>query len=148
MIDLTEVRRRIAAFTGKPFRFVPSNYESAWIILQRFRPQRFCELGSGFGVVACMAAMLGHQATGIELDAGLVRESRAIAASYGLEVEFRQEDYRTTDLSAFDLLCVYPWPDEGVWMRPLIRREVERGAKFIVFDGTDFQVHSGGACAS
>ena len=39
----------------------------------------FCEWGSGFGAVTCMAALLGYQAYGIEIEADLTQHARAIA---------------------------------------------------------------------
>jgi hypothetical protein len=47
----------------------------------------FCEWGSGFGTVTCMASLLGYEAYGLEIDEELVRLSRAIARRLGIPVE-------------------------------------------------------------
>jgi len=47
-----------------------------------------CEWGSGFGVVASLAAMLEFKVCGIEIDGGLVDASRRLADDFGLPVEF------------------------------------------------------------
>ena len=47
-----------------------------------------CEWGSGFGVVASLAAMLEFDAYGIEIERGLVDASRKLADDFGLPVEF------------------------------------------------------------
>ena len=46
----------------------------------------FCEWGSGFGTATCLAALLGYEAYGLEIDAELVRLSRAIARRLGIPV--------------------------------------------------------------
>lgn len=48
----------------------------------------FCEWGSGFGVVASLAAMLGLEAHGIEIDKSLWENSVALARESGLPVNF------------------------------------------------------------
>ena len=47
----------------------------------------FCEWGSGFGTATCLAALLGYEAYGLEIDAELVRLSRAIARRLGIPVK-------------------------------------------------------------
>ena len=65
--------------------FVPSEPERVYAVLEevtrRHLPpnQVFCEWGSGFGTATCLAALLGYRAYGIEIEADLVRQSRAIA---------------------------------------------------------------------
>ncbi|HEY5866707.1 MAG TPA: hypothetical protein VI542_14370 [Candidatus Tectomicrobia bacterium] len=74
-------------------RFVPSVPERVFAVLQEVTtrnlpPTRvFCEWGSGFGTVTCMAALLGYEAYGLEIDAELVWLSRAIARRLRISVE-------------------------------------------------------------
>jgi hypothetical protein len=74
-------------------RFVPSVPEIVFSALEevtkrKLPPNRvFCERGSGFGTATCMAALLGYQAYGIEIEEELVRSSRAIARRLGIPVE-------------------------------------------------------------
>src|SRR5262249_5888580 len=44
----------------------------------------FCEWGSGFSTATCLAALLGYEAYGLEIDEELVRLSRAIARRLGI----------------------------------------------------------------
>jgi hypothetical protein len=74
-------------------RFVPSIPEIVFAALEEVTkrnlpPNRvFCEWGSGFGTATCMAALLGYEAYGIEIEEELVRLSRAIARRLGIPVE-------------------------------------------------------------
>ncbi|PON17306.1 hypothetical protein C2W62_13905 [Candidatus Entotheonella serta] len=74
-------------------QFVPSVPEMVFSVLEEVTkrnlpPHRvFCEWGSGFGTVTCMAALLGYQAYGIEIEEELVRLSRAVARRLKIPVE-------------------------------------------------------------
>jgi hypothetical protein len=73
-------------------RFVPSVPERVFAVLEevtrrKLPPTRvFCEWGSGFGTATCLAALLGYEAYGLEIEAELVRLSRAIARRLGIPV--------------------------------------------------------------
>ena len=73
-------------------RFVPSVPERVFAVLEevtrrQLPPTRvFCEWGSGFGTATCLAALLGYEAYGLEIDEELVRLSRAIARRLGIPV--------------------------------------------------------------
>src|SRR5215471_12253695 len=74
-------------------RFVPSVPERVFAVLEEVTtrnlpPNRvFCEWGSGFGTATCMAALLGYEAYGLEINEELVRLSRAIARRLGIPVK-------------------------------------------------------------
>src|SRR5919204_6806422 len=74
-------------------RFVPSVPERVFAVLdevtrRQLPPTRvFCEWGSGFGTATCLAALLGYEAYGLEIDEELVRRSRAIARRLGIPVK-------------------------------------------------------------
>src|SRR4051794_5489754 len=76
---LEEAGRRIERFqsTSRSPAFVPSDYAGAYRVLRAVATtdlapgERFCEWGSGFGVVTCLAAMVGFDACGIEIEAEL-----------------------------------------------------------------------------
>jgi hypothetical protein len=74
-------------------RFVPSVPERVFVVLaevtqRQLPPTRvFCEWGSGFGTATCLAALLGYEAYGLEIDEELVRLSRAIARRLGIRVQ-------------------------------------------------------------
>ncbi len=74
-------------------RFVPSVPERVWAVLEevirrKLPPTRvFCEWGSGFGTATCLAALLGYEAYGLEIDEELVQLSRAMARRLGIPVQ-------------------------------------------------------------
>jgi hypothetical protein len=138
-IDDFQVWSRVPAF-------VPCDFEGAYRLLRALgdsmlpRGMRFCEWGSGFGVAACLAAMVGFDACGIEIDEELIRHARQLADDFNLDVEFirgsfippggedrihREGQYAwfTTDADSayeeldldpddMDVIFAYPWPDE------------------------------------
>lgn len=53
----------------------------------------YCEWGSGFGLGACMAAMLGYEAYGIEIEPYLVEMSKDLAEDMGIDVEILEGSY-------------------------------------------------------
>lgn len=133
-----ETRQGEAAFEG----YVSSDFQGAFDLLRSYRGRAttFLEWGSGLGVVTIMAARLGFDACGIELQPQLVDIAAALADKYHADPQFAcgsfvpeafeadlqagDEFYRTDassaaaydqldhDLADFDLVYAYPWPDE------------------------------------
>jgi putative methylase len=75
--------------------------------------KKVCDLGSGTGVLAIGAALLGaRRVTGIEIDEGAVRTARENASSVRAEVEFIAGDVREPSvadrLDRFDTVVMNP----------------------------------------
>lgn len=74
--------------------FVPSDFVALFHALRNITNTNltsgnaFCEWGSGLGVVASLAAMLGLDAVGIEIDRDLVSAAEELAGDFGIPVEF------------------------------------------------------------
>lgn len=74
--------------------FVPSDYVAIYHALKAISDnrlccgERFCEWGSGFGVVAAMAAIEGFEACGIEIDRELCEAAEALAEDFDVDVDF------------------------------------------------------------
>ncbi len=95
---LREADLRVSQFvSNSPLRltgFVPSDFVTVYHALRAISEANlapgtsFCEWGSGFGVVASLAAMLGFKVCGIEIERGLVDASRRLADDFDLPVEF------------------------------------------------------------
>lgn len=168
---LREAERRIDRFQadGRVLAFVPCDYGAAFTVLRGMseaslaRGSRFCEWGSGFGVVASLAAMLGFDACGIEIESSLVEESRQLADDFELSVEFvhgsfvprgaedrvhssgtyswltTEGDYAYDDLDLeiadFDIIFAYPWPDEEAVVCDLFEEFAGTGAILATYHG-------------
>jgi hypothetical protein len=174
---LREADRRIDGFemAGRVTGFVPSNYDGAYQVLRTLagsnlpRGRQFCEWGSGFGVVASLAAMLDFDACGIEIDGGLVARARRLADDFELAVEFVHGSFvppgaegrvhtggtyswLTTegdqayeelglDPDDMDVVFAYPWPDEEGITEELFERHAGPGAILVTFHGeNDFRL--------
>lgn len=78
-----------SAFRG----FVPSDYVCVYHALRAVAESdmasgnSFCEWGSGLGVVASLAALVGFDAVGIEIDRDLYDASRELAEEFDIPVE-------------------------------------------------------------
>ena len=74
--------------------FVPSDFVTVYRSLRAITEANLaagtslCEWGSGFGVVASLAAMLEFQVCGIEIERALVNASRRLADDFCLPVKF------------------------------------------------------------
>jgi hypothetical protein len=174
---LREADRRIEQYQsgGRVPAFVPSDFAGAYRILRALAEShltagpRFCEWGSGFGVVTCMAAQLGFDACGIETDADLVAAARRLADDFDLPVEYVCDSFvpaggeacldgcgelswmTTTagsanaelglDVDDFDLIYAYPWPDEELATAGLFHRFAADGAVLVTYlGGGEFNV--------
>ncbi|MHC4471180.1 MAG: methyltransferase domain-containing protein [Planctomycetota bacterium] len=168
---LGDARTRIAQFIeGRGDRpipaFVSCNFLLAHDALSTIATERlapgtsFCEWGSGFGVVASLAAMLDFRACGIEIDGDLVEAARQLSTDHGIAVEFVEGSYtppgtftdeideRTLDAelgfapTAFDVVFAYPWPAEERVVFTLFDRYAAVGSLLVTYHGgADLRVH-------
>ena len=167
---LRSAERRIDRFrqSARINGFVPSDFERAYEVLHALstapqtRGRLFCEWGSGFGVVACLAAMLEFDACGIEIEPELVAVAQQLADDFDLPVEFSQgsfipraalpalarqgfawlaveADCRPAELGPddFDVIFAYPWPDEEQLIADLFERFAAVGAILVTYHGSD-----------
>jgi hypothetical protein len=173
---LADANARIDRFYEERWRdpivsFVPSDFAKVWRALERIvsgslAPGRvFCEWGSGFGVVAGLAALAGFRASGIEIEPPLVEEARRLAKDHGLAVEFvrgnfvpqdAQEFAQTENAFAwlaeggpdghealgldpddFDVVFAFPWPGEEDAIERLFHHVAAPGALLVTFRGQE-----------
>ena len=149
--------------------FFPSDYEGAYRALRGLRAedphlQTLCEWGSGLGAVTAMAAKLGFEATGIEIDPTLVVCSRLLIEDYQLSVEIHEGSFLPDDfhpdhvedsesrtilpgagapnaapveIRDFDVIFAFPWPAEHEMFADLFRRYASYGAVMLAFDASE-----------
>jgi hypothetical protein len=157
---LHEADRRIDRFLHSCWApgFVASDFACVYASLCRLEtsglaPGRyFCEWGSGFGVVSCLAAMLGFDAWGIEIRGELVDASRRLADDFDLPVEFGRGSFVPRragsaggagyeeiglEIKDFDVIFAYPWPHEERRTARLFHRHARVGTLLLTYHGGD-----------
>jgi hypothetical protein len=170
---LREANRRVRCFLrdGRIRAFVPCDFHRAYLTLRVLAEadlapgNLFCEWGSGFGVVACLASMLDFDACGIEIEPELVDAAQELADDFGLPVEFvcgsfipedydahadrtceyawltteggRANDDMRLDPDDFDIVFAYPWPDEEELTGELFEQRGRTGALLLTYQGAD-----------
>jgi putative methylase len=67
-----------------------------------------CDLGSGTGVLAIGAALLGAKAIGVEIDAEALKVARRNAANLGVDVDFIRGDVNFLALKDIDTIVMNP----------------------------------------
>jgi SAM-dependent methyltransferase len=172
---LADAQRRLqqfdAQFQASIPAFVPSDFEQvyralAWIQASQLATgRRFLEWGSGIGVVACLAAELGFDAIGIEIEPALVEIAESLAADHRIAVEFacgsyvpsgaepfvdtagevawlrtdRSDSYAELELEPedFDVIFAYPWPGEERVIFNLFQDCAAVGALLLTYHSQD-----------
>lgn len=162
----SRIREHLEQQRGHGRGFVASDFALVNAALERIveehleRGPLFCEWGSGFGVVAMLASMLGFEAYGIEVQSELVLAAEELADCLGCDVRFAHgsfvascdEDligsaerswWHTTESTAyedfdlepedFDLFFGYPWPGEEDLFDALFVRYASVGALLLTY---------------
>lgn len=118
------------------FDFVPSNYENAWDLLSNLPKGVLCEWGSGLGIVVGLAEILGYNAFGVELDAGLVESSRSLLHKHHLSAQIHLASYYEDAFTA-DYYYVYCWPGQIETVQKRFLDVSPHHAKLLICDGQD-----------
>ena len=95
------------------------------------------DLGSGDGRIVIMAAeKFGANATGIEFDADLWKQSSEKIKKLGLEktAKIIRGDIMQQDYSSADLLTVYLLPTSNDKVRPMLEKQLKKGARIVSHD--------------
>ncbi len=101
--------------------------------------EKMFDLGSGDGRIVIMAAeKFKADATGVEFDADLVKESSTRIRSLGLEKRARiiHGDIAKQDFSSAALLTVYLLPTSNSKIRPLLEKQLKPGTRIVAHDFT------------
>jgi hypothetical protein len=151
--------------------FVPSDFELAYRALVQIDAdrlatgRRFIEWGSGIGAVACLAALAGYRAFGIEIERALVAIAEDLAQAHKIDVQFAcgsfvphgaepQLDWTggvtwlstggpdgyaelQLDPDDFDVFFAYPWPGEEQVIFDLFQSCAAVGALLLTYHGQD-----------
>lgn len=125
---------------------------------------RFCELGSGFGIVAMLAADQGMESVGIEIESVLVEQSNDLAGDVGVAAKFffgsfvprgaaiseqdsdvqnvvTEEDdvYEEIGLAMddFDMCFAFPWPGEHTFFEAVFDACAADGSLLLTYRGRE-----------
>jgi len=154
-----------------PSAFVPADFRRVYGALVAVHGaglapvDGFCEWGSGFGVVAGLAAQVGFEACGIEIQRDLVEQAQSLVADHDLDVEFAhgsfipeaaehladvQDDLATLgrgvsdgyeelglDPEDFGVIYAYPWPGEEEVVETIFEAVAARGALLVTYRSTE-----------
>jgi 16S rRNA A1518/A1519 N6-dimethyltransferase RsmA/KsgA/DIM1 with predicted DNA glycosylase/AP lyase activity len=99
--------------------------------------EKMFDLGSGDGRIVIMAAQKYRaNATGVELDADLVVESREKIRRLGLQktADIVNGDLLKQDYSSADLLTVYLLPESNIKLRPILDAQLKKGTRIVAHD--------------
>ena len=126
--------------TGRlaPYYPTPEVVVAKMLELGELKPgEKMFDLGSGDGRIVIMAAEKFHaDATGVELDKNLARQSIAKIRKLGLEESARivTGDLLKQDYSSADLVTVYLLPLSNDKVQPLLDRTLKKGARVVAHD--------------
>lgn len=121
-----------------PFYPTPETVVERMLALGGLKPgEKMFDLGSGDGRVVIMAAQkFGADATGIEMDPDLHKQSTDRIKGLGLEKKARiiLGDIVKQDLSSADLLTVYLLPSSNDKIRPMLEKQLKKGTRIVSHD--------------
>jgi protein-L-isoaspartate O-methyltransferase len=99
--------------------------------------EKMFDLGSGDGRIVIIAAQkFGADATGVEIDAELAKESAEKIRSLGLEKKAHivRGDILRQDYSSADVLAVYLLPRSNERLRPMLEKQLRNGTRIVAHD--------------
>lgn len=121
---LTLMAAKCAAQRDVPYQPSPEAVVQGMLDLAKVGPGDFViDLGSGDGRIPIEAAKRGARGLGIEIDPGLITESRrnAAAANVADRVEFRNQNLFEADLSRATVVTLYLFPEVNMRLRPRLQ---------------------------
>jgi SAM-dependent methyltransferase len=95
------------------------------------------DLGSGDGrIVIAAAKNFGARGVGIEIDPGLIEQSRQNAVKAGVEerVRFIEQDLFKADFGEATVVTLYLLPEMNLKLRPLLIRQLNPGSRVVAHD--------------
>jgi protein-L-isoaspartate O-methyltransferase len=134
----------LCAQTGKPadklapyFPTPPSIVEKMLQTGELKKGEKMFDLGSGDGRIVIMAAQkFGADATGVEIDESLQKQSMAEIKRRKLSERARiiHGDVAAQDYSSADLLTVYLLPNSNTKIRPMLEKQLRKGTRVVAHD--------------
>ncbi len=124
--------------TLAPYFPTPLKIVDQMLKLGALKPgEKVFDLGSGDGRIVVMAAQkYKADATGVELDEELCRQSAAKLKKLGLEshAHIIHGDILKQDYSTADLITVYLLPVSNDKVRPILEQQLKKGTRIVAHD--------------
>ncbi|MCS7314573.1 MAG: class I SAM-dependent methyltransferase [Bryobacterales bacterium] len=121
-----------------PYYPTPETIVEKMLQLAELKPgEKMFDLGSGDGRIVIMAAQkFGADATGVEIDKDLWKQSMDRIKALGLEKRARiiLGDIMKQDYSSADVITVYLLPSSNDKIRPLLEKQLKKGARIVAHD--------------
>lgn len=121
-----------------PYYPTPETIVERMLQLAELKPgEKMFDLGSGDGRIVIMAAQkFGADATGVEIDRDLWKQSMDRIKALGLEKRARiiLGDIMKQDYSSADVITVYLLPSSNDKIRPLLEKQLKKGARIVAHD--------------
>jgi 16S rRNA A1518/A1519 N6-dimethyltransferase RsmA/KsgA/DIM1 with predicted DNA glycosylase/AP lyase activity len=121
-----------------PYYPTPESVVEKMLKLGGLKPgEKMFDLGSGDGRVVIMAAeKFKANAAGIEMDPDLYKQSTERIKKLGLEKTARiiNGDIQKQDFTSADLLTVYLLPSSNDKIRPMLEKQLKKGARVVSHD--------------
>lgn len=120
-----------------PYYPTPLSIVERMLKLGELKPnEKMFDLGSGDGRIVIMAAQkFGADATGVELDMDLWKQSTEKIQGLGLKkARIIRGDILKQDYSAADLITVYLLPASNEKLKPVLEKQLKKGARVVAHD--------------
>lgn len=121
-----------------PYYPTPETVVEQMLKLGGLKPgEKMFDLGSGDGRIVILAAdRFKADATGVEYDADLYKQSTDRIRALGLEKRARiiHGDITKQDFSAAALLTVYLLPSSNLKIRPMLEKQLKKGTRIVAHD--------------
>ena len=118
-----------------PFHATPEDVVDRMLALAKVtRDDVVFDLGCGDGRIPVRAAQkYGARGVGVDIDPGLIEQSKANARKAGVEnlVEFRVEDAMTTDVSKATVVTLYLLGSSNAKLRPILTSKLKAGSRIV-----------------
>lgn len=114
--------------------FVPSRRKNIKLAFEKYgvnEQSNFVDLGSGDGRVAFLASRMGAKSTGIEINPFLVTWCRTLNLFKKNKVKFILGSYWNVDLSQFNTLFVYLYPEVVEQLEEKVFSQMPKGSLVI-----------------
>lgn len=95
---------------------------------------RVADLGTGDGRIAIAFAKEGAWVDAYELDTQLIQKAKSFIKKEKLDdhIKMIEKDFWKSDLSSYDIICIYPMPDVMEQLEDKFLKELKKGTRILL----------------